>query len=303
MRKSIERFNSRKLNRILSPYLLLIPAFVIYTFIMVIPMVENIRISFTNWDGISQTGGRYIGLRNYILILRDPRLYVSMWVTFRMSFFIIILQQAMGLVLALILEKNTKSNVFFRSLLFIPNLLNTVVVGLIFSYSLSMNFGIINPFFEAIGMVRLAGIDWLGDTSVSYWSVIFATVWMYAGLNMVIYLGSLMNIPLELYESASIDGASPWQKFTNVTFPMIAPALTINTLITLIGCLRLFDLPYIMTGGQRGATETLAILLYNDAFVSRTAGRGAADAVILLILITVLSVLQNSYFTSKEVNL
>ncbi len=299
----MERLTKGRLYRTLSPYFLLIPALVLYTLIMVVPMVENVRISFTNWDGISQTGGRYIGLRNYINILQDPKLYISMWVTFRMSFFIIVFQQTMGLVLALILVNNTRANISFRALLFIPNLLNTVVVGLIFTYSLSMNFGYLNPFLKAIGMTRLANIDWLGDTSVSYWSVIFATVWMYSGLSMVIYLGSLINIPAELYESASIDGASARQKFFNVTFPMIAPALTINTLITLIGCLRLFDLPYIMTGGRRGSTETLAILLYNDAFVSRTAGRGAADAVILLILITVLSVLQNSYFTSREVNM
>lgn len=303
MRKNMNRLTKGRIKRMFSPYLLLIPALVVYTLIMIVPMVENVGISFTNWDGLSQTGGRYIGLRNYINILRDPKLYVSMWVTFRMSFLIIVFQQTMGLILALILEKSTRANIFFRSLLFIPNLLNTVVVGFIFSYMLNMNFGFINPFFKAIGLKKLAGIDWLGDTSVSYWSVIFATVWMYSGLSMVIYLGSLINIPAELYESAAIDGASAWRKFSCVTFPMIAPALTINTLITLIGCLRLFDLPYIMTGGQRGSTETLAILLYNDAFVSRTAGRGAADAVILTILITVLSVLQNSYFTSREVNM
>lgn len=286
----------------MQPYVLLIPALIIYTFIMIIPMFDNLRISFTDWDGIGKSSS-FIGLSNYILILQDARLYKAIWVTFKISFFIIIFQQTLGLILALILEKSTRTNTFFRSLFFIPNLLNTVSIGLVFSYALSLNFGFVSPFFKMVGLTGLASVDWLGDPSYASWSVVFTTVWQYSGLSMVLYIGSLVEIPGEFYESASIDGAGVWVRFKNITFPLIAPALTLNTLITLIGCLKLFDIPFILTGGQSEATQTMAILLYNDAFISRTAGRGAADAMILLVIVVLLSLLQNSYLKSREVNM
>ena len=287
----------------ISPYILLLPALVVYTLIMFFPVLDSVRISFTNWDGFSNTF-EYVGLKNYIRVLEDPNIYKSFWITFKISFFIIILQQTMGLLMAIILEKNTKSNGFFRSLFFIPNLLNSVVVGLVFSYSLSLNFGFIGPAFDALGLHQLAQIDWLGNGRYASWAIIFACVWQFSGLSMVLYLGSLKGIPAELYESADIDGASMLHRFKNITFPLIMPALTLNSLITLIGCIRLFDIPYVLTGGgPADATKTIALRMYHDTFANRSAGIGAAEAVILLLVILVFSAIQTSYLKSKEVNL
>lgn len=287
----------------ISPYLLLLPAIVFYTLFMIFPLLDNIRISFTNWDGFSKAY-EYIGLKNYIQVLNDPKIYKSFWLTFKMAFLIILLQQTLGLLLALILEKNTRISIAFRSLFFIPNLLNSVVVGLIFSYSLSLNFGFIGPFFDALGLHGIASIDWLGNGRYAVWAVVFATVWQFSGLSMVLYIGSLKNIPGELYESADIDGVSIWQRFRYITFPLVRPALTLNSLITLIGCIRLFDVPYVLTrGGPADATKTIAIRLYEDTFADRNAGKGATEAAIMLIVILVLSVLQTSYLRSKEVNM
>jgi raffinose/stachyose/melibiose transport system permease protein len=270
---------------------------------MFVPVFDSVRISFTNWDGFSKTF-QYVGFRNYAQVLGDPNIYKAFWVTFKISFLIILLQQAFGLILALILEGNSKVNEFFRSLFFIPNLLNSVVVGLVFSYALSLNFGFIGPVFDALGLHGLAQIDWLGDGQYAAWAIVFACVWQFSGLSMVLYIGSLKGIPMELYESADIDGASVFQRFKNVTFPLIMPAVTLNSLITLIGCIRLFDIPYVLTGGgPADATKTIALRMYQDTFANRSAGIGATEAVILLLVITVFSVIQTSYLKSKEVNM
>lgn len=168
----------------------------------------------------------------------------------------------------------------------------------------SVNFGFISTFFHSLGWDKIAAIDWLGSKKYASGVIIFATVWQFSGLSMVIYIGSLMNIPKDLIESATIDGASAWKRFKNITFPLIAPALTLNSLMTLIGCIRLFDIPYVLTGGGPAfATQTIAILLYNDTFHYRNAGRGAADAFVLLVIILVLAVMQTSYLKKREVNM
>jgi raffinose/stachyose/melibiose transport system permease protein len=177
-----------------------------------------------------------------------------------------------------------------------------VVVGLIFSYAFSYNFGYVKAFFDMIGLHAVAKIDWLGNGKYALYAIVFTTVWQYAGLSMLLYISSLMDIPPDLYESAMIDGVSSWQRFKNITFPLIAPALTINSLITLIGCIRLFDLPYVMTnGGPGNATQTIAILLYKDTFMGHNAGRGAADSTVLVVIILAFSLLQNSFLRRREV--
>lgn len=289
--------------RKLSAYSLVIPALAVYTFIVIIPAVTNVQLSFTNWNGVSDAY-EYIGIRNYVNLFRDPNFYKALLVTLEMSVLIIVIQQALGLALALQLEKNVRANVFFRSLFFIPNLLNTVVVGLLFSYAFSFHFGYVKGFFDMLGLHSIASIDWLGDGDYALYTVALTTVWQYAGLSMLLYISSLMNIPHELYESSLIDGASLWQRFKSITFPLIAPALTINALITLIGCIRLFDLPYVMTnGGPGNATQTIAILLYKDTFMGRNAGRGAADSTVLVVIILAFSLLQNSFLKRREVEL
>ena len=291
----------RSLLRRFSSYSLVIPALVVYTFVMIIPTFTNIQFSFTNWNGVSDNFD-YVGFRNYANLFRDPNFFKALLVTFEMSILIIVFQQALGLALALQLERNRKINVFFRSLFFIPNLLNTVVVGLIFSYAFSFNFGYVREFFELIGLDSVARIDWLGNGKYALYAIVFTTVWQYSGLSMLLYLSSLMEIPPDLYESALIDGVSSWQRFRHITFPLIAPALTINSLITLIGCIRLFDLPYVMTnGGPGNATQTIAILLYKDTFMGHNAGRGAADSVVLVAIILLFSLIQNSFLRRREV--
>ncbi len=286
----------------LTGYLLVLPALILYLAVVIIPLIDNIMISFTNWNGYAEEYD-FVGLKNYTTILSEAAIYKALWVTIKIAVLVVLLQQVCGLLLAVLLQRSTRTTGFFRSLFFIPNLLNTVVVVLIFSYALNVNFGFVNPSLAALGFDKADGIDFLGDPQFAVYTVIFITVWQFAGLSMMIYLSSLMNIPADLYESADIDGASPWKRFWNITFPLIAPAFTINSLITLIGTLKLFDIPYLLNGGAIESTRTIAIVLYNETFTARSAGKGAAYATILLVAVLALSLMQNTFLRKREVEM
>ena len=292
-----------QLKQSAASYLLILPALAVFTVIVTIPLLQNIWLSFTNWDGLLSKP-EYIGLKNYLRLFSDPNFYAALRVTFLFTVVVLFFQQALAIFTAVLVEKNTALNKFFRSVLFIPCLLTTVVVGLVFSYVFNVNLGVFNLLCGKLGLTGLAAVDWLGDERFALLMCCFTAVWQYAGYNMIIYLGALKNIAAEYYESAEIDGASPWRQFRHITFPLLAPALTVNSLITVIGCLKQFDIPFILTkGGPGTATQTVAILLYKDAFFMSDAGYVAAESFILLLIVLVISVFQTRYFAAREVNL
>jgi raffinose/stachyose/melibiose transport system permease protein len=291
-----------KLLKLISPYLLVFPALIIFTLIVTIPMIQNIGYSFTEWDGVLSVP-KFVGIDNYKTLLTESAFYKALIVTFKFTIIVLIFQQAAAIFLAVMVEKNSRVNSFLRSLFFIPSLLTTVVVGLIFSYILNVNMGILSFLLEKLGLTSLASIDWLGDTRFAILMCALVTIWQFSGYNMIIYLGALKGISKEYYESADIDGASSWKKFRYITFPLLAPALTVNTLITVIGCLKQFDIPYVLTkGGPVDASQTIAMLLYKDAFWGNNAGYVAAESFILLIIVLVIAAVQSKYLTAREVN-
>lgn len=286
----------------LTAYLLILPALLVFTVIVTIPMLQNIGLSLTNWDGLLSKP-EYTGLQNYIHLLKDVNFYAALRVTLLFTIVVLLFQQAFAIFFAVMVEKNTVTNKIFRSILFIPCLLTTVVVGMVFSYVFNVNFGVFNLLCAKLGLTQLAGIDWLGDERFALLMCCFITIWQYAGYNMIIYLAALKNISAEYYESAELDGASPWRQFWHITFPLLAPALTVNSLITVIGCLKQFDIPFILTkGGPGNATQTVAILLYKDAFYNNNAGYVAAESFILILIVLSISVIQTKYLSAKEVN-
>ncbi len=285
------------------PYLLVLPILLVFTLVIVIPMLEGLRISFTDWDGIYSVPN-YVGFDNYIRFFKNPDFYNVLLVTVKMGVIIIFLQNAFSIFLAIMLQKNSLLNSSLRSLFFIPGLLTTIVIGLIFSYIFSSSFGIINLLADKVGLDSIAAIDWLGDTRYAFISVVITSIWQSCGISMMIYMGSLKNIPLEYYESAYLDGVTAVKKFRHITFPLLAPAVTVNMLMSVINCIKIFDIPFVMTkGGPAGATKTIAILLYEDAFYGRNAGYAAAESFALLLIIFIISILQSQYFRAREVNL
>jgi raffinose/stachyose/melibiose transport system permease protein len=142
----------------------------------------------------------------------------------------------------------------------------------------------------------------LGDRKWSMYSVVFTNIWQWAGISMIIYMAGLQAISSDLYEAANIDGASKWQTFTKITFPLIAPAFTINIMISIIASFKVFDIIYVMTkGGPGTATESLAILLYKKAFNFNDMGYGTAIAVVMFLIILFISIIQLSILRKREV--
>lgn len=245
------------------PGLLVFAAFKLY------PMAAAFPMSMMEWTGL---GGatRYVGLTNYVRALSDPGVYRAL--AHNVAFFVAILvfQHTAGLFLALQLHARPRFMEVYRTILFLPVILSLVATGFIWTLMLSPNIGIVNPLLEHLGLGFLAR-PWLDDVSWALPSVIAVQAWNSLGWSIVIYLSGLAGVPAELREAAIIDGATPWQGFWKVTFPMLAPAFTSLTVITFIQNTRVFDVVYVLTGpfgAPAGRTDVLGTLVYRTAFGS-----------------------------------
>ncbi len=281
-------------------YLSILPAFILFTLFIAFPFIEAIRLSFTDWDGMLHES--YIGIKNYLEIAKDPYFRNSLAVTVFYTIVVVLLQNVMGLILAVIVDEGIPLARFFRAVFFLPSLLSAVVVGYLFSYILSPHFGELKTLLSFAGGGSFAGIDWLGRTDTALVSAVAVTSWQYMGYTMVIYLGAMQGVPVELYESASLEGAGRITKFFKITFPMIAQAFTINVILTTIGCLKMFDLIWVLTaGGPSNATQTIGIYIYTSAFDGNRAGYATAVSILLFLVIVLISFVQVNFLTSREV--
>ncbi|GAC1464701.1 MAG: hypothetical protein NVS2B12_05220 [Ktedonobacteraceae bacterium] len=171
------------------------------------------------------------------------------------------------------------------------------------SYLYNPLFGFINIALEKVGLGAWAQ-DWLGNTHLALPSIIATNTWQWVGYSMIIFLAGLQAVPAELYEAANIDGARSWQRFRHVTFPLIAPAFTVNILLTLIGSLKIFDLIFVMTGGgPAGASESLALRLYKEAFTLNHFGYATAIGIVMSLVILAITILSLLGLRKREVEL
>jgi raffinose/stachyose/melibiose transport system permease protein len=280
--------------------LFILPALLIFSLFIVIPMISSIYYSLTNWNGLDPKI-TFIGLDNYRKLMDDSEVWIALKNTVVFAVLVTLAQNVLSLVLALLVDGSRWYYRYLRVVYLIPALLSALAIGYIWSYLYNPVFGIINTVLENVGLGALAQ-DWLGDPKWSMVSVVFTNVWQWAGITMIIYMAGLQAISADLYEAANIDGASKWQTFMRITFPLIAPAFTINIMISIIGSFKVFDIIYIMTkGGPGTTTESLAILLYKKAFNFNEMGYGTAIAVVMFLIILVISIFQLSILRKREV--
>mgnify|MGYP002512144030 CR=1 FL=1 len=278
------------------------PAFIFYMLFIIWPTISSVYYSFTSWDGISPNL-RFIGLANYKEIFTSARFGNALKNTVILTVFISIFENAFALILALLVDNVRWSKNVFRSAFYIPVLISGIVSGFIWKIMYNYNFGAINSMLTAMGMGDFKQ-DWLGNTSLTLIMVGVVLVWKGAGYYMIIYLASLQSVSTDILEAADIDGASPIQKFRNITVPMISGAFTINFTLSLINGLKVFDQISVMTDGGPGFTsETLVYLLYKVGFNEGRQGFGTAVGIVLLFLIIVLNTLQQKFLRSREVQL
>jgi len=272
-------------------WLFLLPGTLLYLFLFAYPTLSGLFYSFTDWDGVSDSY-RMIGLDNYkdsfdSLVFRKTLLNN---VKFMLS--VVIVQTIISLVLAMLLSRNTKTRVFLRALFFLPAILSSVSVGLIWSFVYDPTIGMLNLGLRGVGLDSLTQ-NWIGDRHIALYAIAAVQVWAHAGQMMIVFIAGLQAIPSELYESARIDGGSRMQLFRHITWPLLAPASAIVIAYTTIQSFKAFDLIFVMTdGGPNNATEILSTYIYHTAFGNYQFGLASAGSMIFLVVLAVLTYLQ-----------
>jgi raffinose/stachyose/melibiose transport system permease protein len=267
------------------------PAAAIYGFLYLYPAVSNLLYSTQRWDGVTKP--EFVGLHNFkYLIANDITFHKIVGNNLRFSFIVVILQTLFSLMFAVFLVKNTKSNIFFRTVFFFPTILSSVSVGLIWSFLYNPNFGFINATLKSVGLDSLA-INWLTDSRYALYSIAIAQIWFHTGQMVVIYLAGLQQIPQELYESAEVDGANRWHQFKYVTWPMALPTTAVVVAYTTIQTFRAFDLVFSMTqGGPMNSSDLIVTNIYNMAFGGFKYGYASAESIILIFFVLVVTWIQ-----------
>jgi ABC-type sugar transport system permease subunit len=268
----------------------MILGFIIFTYV---PIIYILRYAFYNYNGFVAT---YNGIENFIrLFARDGDYWRSLVTTFILGFGKLGLEIPMALFLAILLNMKLRGTGFFRVTLFLPAIISTAIVGLVFSLMFAAFDGVINGMLRDAGFIK-QNINWFGSKWTALFVLGLASVWQNVGVNMIFFLVALQRIPLELYECASIDGASPWKKFWSITLPMIGPMFQIILLMAIVGSLKMADLILASTnGGPAGTTEVVMtyVFKYFFGFAGRRSeiGYASAQSVITGIILALVSVI------------
>lgn len=273
------------------------PSVLVFLFIIVVPFIMSIYYSFTDWNGISSTVG-WVGLVNFERILKDTQFMEDFWFTAKFSVVSVLLINLIGFSLALLLTRAMRGRNIYRTIFFLPNVIGGLLLGFIWQFIFVKGFASLGeatriPFFN---------LPWLGDASTSFWGLVIVQTWQLAGYVMVIYISSIMNIPKELIEAATIDGAGKWNILRNITIPLSIPAFTVCLFLSISTCFKAFDLNLALTkGGPFNSTESVALNIYYEAFRSNNFGLGSAKALIFFILVAGITTAQVVYTKRKEV--
>jgi raffinose/stachyose/melibiose transport system permease protein len=279
--------------------LALIPALVLYLIFTYYPLFQSLLYAFTDWNGYSEKFN-IVGLNNFGVVFTDPLNLQAFGNTFAFASLAIGIGFPLQLLLAILLHNKFRGSAVARAIIYIPSLFSPVIVSLAWTALLQYT-GLINEALRAMGMGGSV-VNWLGDVKVVMFSLVLVNTWQYTGLGMVIFLAGLASVPTEVTESAQLDGANGWTLFRNITFPLIMPAVTVNLLIAITGALKLFELPLIMTkGGPRGATTTVVMNIYNNAFGYERFGVSGSLGIVFFVIIAGFTLGQLAFTRSREV--
>jgi raffinose/stachyose/melibiose transport system permease protein len=278
------------------PWWFAVPALLLFAFVVLVPSARGVYYAFTDWDGLDPAFN-VIGLDNFRAMADDPDALQAIWHTLLIAVAITIIQNGIGLLLALGVNTMIKSRNFLRVLLFAPAVVTPIVTAYLWRNLLAPD-GAVN---SLLGIFGIQGKNWLGDPDLALWMIVLVVVWQFAGYSMVIFLAGLQSVPKEIYEAAAIDGSGPVRRFWSIIRPLLAPAITINLMLSIIGGIKLFDQVYALTGGGPGhATDTISTLIYKDAFTLGEFGYSIALAVVLTAIVAVVSAGQFAVLNRNE---
>lgn len=285
-------------NRII--LLFALPALVLLGIFFVYPLVLSVQLSLTDYTGVGLAN--FVGMDNYERIATRTRYGEALRVTVVFTLVVVSLQTALGLFFAAALHRLPAIRNLCRAALFTPAMMSFIIVGYVWQFLYSPFSGGINALLRGAGFDWLAR-GWLGDPSTALYAIAIAHVWMYTGYTCAIFLAGYANIPSEIEEAGRLDGAGSLQRFWHLELPLLAPSFTINIMLSTIGTLKTFELPFIMTrGGPDGATRTLSLEIIDQLFRNYRFGFASALAIVMLIIVVAVALIQNWYLRSKEVS-
>lgn len=263
-----------------------LPATLVYGSLYLYPALTNLFYATTRWKGQPEDPIEQVGLGNFRRMFTNDDTFIKvLGNNFRFTLVVVIFQTLFALIFAIFLTKNTRTNILLRTIFFFPTILSSASVGLIWLSLYDPNYGFINAIFKAVHLDFLAQ-NWLGDSNIALYAIAFTQVWFHTGQMVVIYVAGLQQIPEELYEAAQVDGASRWQQFRSVTWPMALPTTAVVVAYTTIQTFRAFDLVYTMTmGGPMNSTDLLVTIIYGNAFFGYAYGYAAAQTVVLVVVV------------------
>jgi raffinose/stachyose/melibiose transport system permease protein len=274
------------------------PALLFFTLITIIPFLMGMYYSFTDWNGVSGNVS-WVGVQNFKLIFtNDADFWSSFWFTVRFTVLGVILTNVVGFFLAYLLTKPLKTRNMLRTIFFMPNVIGGLLLGFIWQFIFIKGFATMG---DLTGW-SFFNLPWLGDATTGFWAIVMVFVWQSSGYLMVIYIASLSNVSKEVLEAAEIDGASRMQVLRNIIVPLIMPAVTIGLFLAISWSFKMFDLNLSLTkGGPFKSTESVAMNIYNEAFLNNRYGLGTAKALLFFVIVALITVIQVRVTKSKEV--
>lgn len=271
-------------------WLFLAPTLIGLGLFTMVPIVGSIVLAFFRWDII--TAPEFVGFANFADLATDPTVRVSFLNTFGFVVIAVLLQMIVALALALLVQSRMPSwmRTFFRSAFFFPLILSAASVSLVMAYLFNNEFGLVNAVLNA---VNLPDVGWLTTGPGAITVVILVYVWQNFGFTFLLFVGGLASIPRDVYEASSIDGATGWKQFRNITLPLLSPTVLVASVMAIISALQIFDQPYVLTrGGPGDATRTAVMVIFESAFQQLEFGRASAIGIVLTLIIIGVTALQ-----------
>ena len=274
------------------------PSLIIYSILVIVPVLFSTYYSLTDWNGIGKQ--KFVGIMNFIKMFKDADFLVSFQNSIICTVISILLQIPVGLLLAYLLYRGIKGFKIFRAIYFLPVVIAPMAIGLMFTLFLNDQTGVMNKLLGLIGLQSLQHA-WLSDPKVVLYSVIAPQVWQYIGLYVIIFIAAMQTISEEILESASIDGATNVTIFSRIVVPMISDVIKLSVILCFTGSMKAFDLPWIMTAGGPGVKSAyLGVYMFKAAFINTKFGIGSAATIVILVTALVFTVVFNK-LTDKDV--
>lgn len=285
--------NRKKSSETVKLLAFVLPAFAFYALFVLVPAFGGFYYSLTDWNALNQTHN-FVGLNNYIeAFTDDPYFIKSIWFTLKFVLYMVILQNVLALFLALLIESRKRAKTWFRTILFMPNMISMIIAGFMWLFI----------FTRVLPQIEFLNRTWIGDPRLSFFAILIVSLWAGVGYLMVIYIAAIQSIPGHLIEAALIDGAKRMAMLRYVKLPMILPAVTIGLFLSLNSSFKVFEVVYALTGGGPGrATQVIALNIFEEAFnMSNRFGYASAKAIILFFIVALITFIQLKIMKNREV--